>query len=48
MVCISESSQCTSEKGISSVCCEDKNDSRHVEKFHTGSYFKEAFEGGRE
>lgn len=45
MVYISESA---SDKAISNVCCEDKNWSVNVEKFHAGSYFKEEFEGGRE
>lgn len=48
MVYISEGSQCTSDKAMSSVCCEDENRSMNVEKFHAGSYFKEEFEGGRE
>lgn len=48
MVCISQSFQYISDKTISSVCCEDKNQSMNAEKFHAVSYFKEEFEGGRE
>lgn len=48
MVYISENLQCTSDKAISLVCHEGKNQSMNVEKFHAGSYLKEEFEGGRE
>lgn len=47
MVCISGSLQCSSDKAISSVCREDKNQSMNVKKIHASSYFKEEFEGDR-